>query len=615
MYKLKRPTTTFMQRCRTSLATTIAAGCTVIIATAFNPAYAQNVTTVAGNNGQSGFAGDTGPATAPAARLSLPWGLLARTDGSLLIADTNNNRVRKVDVGSTITTYAGTGAASLGADNVQATASAINSPISLVEDSAGNVYIGGSGAIRKVTPAGIVTTIAGNNTQGNTGDTGLATAATVGFVTGLAFDSAGNLFFTDSNSHVVRKIAVGTGIITRIAGTGVSGAFVADNVAALTEPLNIPNGIVVAADDSLIVTVFNQYRVRRIVPGGNITTIAGTGASTSSGDNGPATAATLNTLVGIASDGAGGYFVAEYSGHRVRKIAANGTITTVIGSPTVVAGTNSANTNTGDGGPATSATVNSPTGLSRASNGNLFISSYIGHTIRKIAFAPLVTTPGPSVFNAYLNTTTAILGTITPAGEQTVAFGGKVAMTVTANPRHVLRVASNCDYVQTSRPVAFVPIGTGAVTFDVTVNGPCQMEATFTPLIPKTNVNSEAAANALFMATEQSQNYIAPTAIAQTASTTGQSVTFKAWVTDIAGVPYPSATNVITFKANGTAISGCSNVPLTLRGSNVIHIREAVCVTSFAAVGNSVITSEFAGDTYNFPAASSGLNHSVSAAP
>ena len=86
-------------------------------------------------------------------------------------------------------------------------------------------------------------------------------------------------------------------------------------------------------------------------------------------------------------------------------------------------------------------------------------------------------------------------------------------------------------------------------------------------------------------------------------------------MTDIAGVPYPSATNVITFKANGAVITECINVPLTLRNSDVIHIREAVCVVTFTAVGDSVITSEFAGDTYNFPAASSGLNHGVSAAP
>ncbi len=581
-------------------------GCAVIAATFLNPAHAQNVTTVAGNDTLSGFAGDTGPATAAAAQLSFPIAVLARADGSVLIADSSNNRVRKVDVGGVITTFAGNGGFSFSGDTGPATAAQIYQPASLIEDAAGNVYIGSSGAIRKVTPAGIITTIAGTGTADSDVGNGLATAVPVNWVLGMGFDSAGNLFFTDYSSHVVRKIDAGTGVITRIAGTGTANASATDNVAALGEPLNNPVGILVQADGSLIVAGGSQHRVRKIIPGGNITTLAGTGTVSSTGDNNPATAATLNFPSGLATDGAGGYFVAELNGSRVRKIAASGIITTVIG--------NGTNTNTGDNAPASAATINRPAGLSRASSGHLFITSYGGHTIRKIAFAPLVTTPGPSVFNAYVNTTTASLGSVSPAGEQTVAFGGVVTMTVTANPRHVLRVASNCDYVQTSRPIALVPIGTGASTYNVTVNGPCQMEATFTPLIPKTNVNTEAAANAFLLAVEATQNYTTPVII-QTSSTAGQTVRFKAWVTDIAGVPYPSASNVITFKANGTAITGCSNVPLTLRPSDVVHIREAVCVTSFAAAGNSVITTEFAGDTYNFPAASSGLNHSVSAAP
>ncbi len=137
------------------------------------------------------------------------------------------------------------------------------------------------------------------------------------------------------------------------------------------------------------------------------------------------------------------------------------------------------------------------------------------------------------------------------------------------------------------------------------------MEATFTPLIPQVNVNTEAAANALFITTERSQTYVAPTTVAQTLSVVGQPITFEAWVTDIAGVPYPSTEIVITFKANGVAIAGCRNVPLTLRGSSVIHVREANCVATFSPGGNVTVTREFAGDTYTLPANSAVLNHSV----
>jgi hypothetical protein len=346
--------------------------------------------------------------------------------------------------------------------------------------------------------------------------------------------------------------------------------------------------------------------------------VVGTGQFSSTGDGGAATLAAVNQPWGLESDGEGGFYVAEVDGNRVRKVAANGNISTVLGTATLLNGTISPATNGGDGASALLGTINGPAGLSRGSNNHLFIVSYFGHTVRKIEYPPLVAPPtvqGPSIFNAYLNTVTATLGTITPAGEQSVAFGGTVGITVTANPRHVLRVASNCSYVETSRPIALVPIGTGTSTYAVTVNGPCQMEATFRALVPKVNVNSEAVANALFMATERTQNYIPLTTIAQTSSAVNAAVKLKAWVTDIAGVPYPSAANVITFKANGVAIAGCTSVPLTLRASNVIHIREASCTTAFSPAGSVTITSEFAGDTYNFPAVSSSLNHSVTAAP
>ena len=606
MQHVKSPTIPFAALFRRFFAACTA---TMFIASAPISALAQTVSTVAGT-GIASSTGDGGAAIA--ATINQPIGILVRRDGSVLIADQGNNRVRKIDAAGIITNFAGTGTAGFTA-SAAATAANLDTPAGLAEDALGNVYIGTRGTIQKVSPSGALSTIVGDGvTRTNTGDGGVASVATVRWPIFIAFDSSGNLFFSDYDASTIRKIDT-TNTISHIAGVADTAGNSVDGPSAASATLNRPVGLVVQSDGSILVADGISHRVRKIIPGGAISTIAGvSGDRSSTGDNGLATLARLSTPYGLAQDRAGNIYVGEFSGHRVRKIATNGIITTLLGTPAGDVSSASPVTNV-DGAIAT-ATVSQPLALAIDATGNIYVASYFGHRVRKITFPP---PPGPSIFNSFANTITAANGTISPEGEQTVPFGGIVKVSVTAKPRHVLRVASNCEYVITSKPVPFVPIGTGLDTFDVTVNGPCQMEATFTPLIPRANVNTESAANALFAGVERSQVYVAPTTIAQTTSLVGAPVTFKAWVTDIAGVPYPSATNVITFKANGVAITGCVDVPLKLRASNVIHIREANCVATFspafATPGNVTVTSEFAGDLYNFPAASSVLNHSVAA--
>jgi hypothetical protein len=590
----------------TTLTATLCTAATLLLAT---PTLAQTVSTVAGTGTQSST-GDGGLATA--ATINGPIGVLVRRDGSVLIAEGFGHRVRKIDAAGIITAFAGTGTAGFTASAASATTANINEPGGLAEDALGNVYIGSRGAIQKVSPTGALSTIAGDGTQASAGD-GLSAsnaAVRVRWVLSIAFDTAGNLFFTDYFGQTLRKIDGTTNIITNIAGVANTVGNSPDGPTAATATLNNPFGLVLQSDGSILVADSGSHRVRKIIPGGAISTIAGLLAvGTSTGDNGLATAATLGQPFGLIKDSAGNIYVAEFSSHRVRKIAPNGIITTLLG--TTAGAVNSSSPNTSVDGAIATATVSQPLAFSFDAVGNMYIASYNGNRVRKITFPNL--TPGPSVFKSFANTVTAANGTVSPEGDQTVPFGGVVKVSVTAKPRYLLRVASNCEYVKTSQQAPFVPIGTGLETYDVTVNGPCQMEATFTALIPKVNVNTEAAANALFMATELSDKYTPPATTAQTSSVVGKPVTFKAWVTDIAGVPYASATNVITFKANGVAIAGCTDVPLTLRSSNVLHIREANCTTAFSPAGSVTITSEFAGDTYNFPAVSSVLNHSVTA--
>ncbi len=585
-------------------------GFTAAIALSLTPvatAHAQTVSTVAGT-GTLGSTGDGFAATL--ATLDTPRDVLVRRDGSVLISERFGNRVRKIDAAGVITTFAGTGTSAYTPGPALAAAATLQIPLALAEDAAGNVYIGSLGAIQKVDAGGTLTTIAGNGNAANTGDGFAPSAARVGRPAAMAFDAAGNLFFADELAQTVRKIDFIANTISHIAGVASTFGNSTDGNTAATTTLNLPRGLLVLSDGSLLIADRGSERVRKIIPGGLISTIAGqSGISTSTGDNGLATAATLNGPNGLAKDAAGNIYVTERFSNRVRKIAPNGIITTLLGTPAGIVTSISPLTNV-DGALA-SATVRDPFAITLDAAGNIYVVSSDGNKVRKITFPPPVVIPGPSIFKPFANTITAANGSISPEGDQTVPFGGTVQVTVTAKPRHVLRVASNCDYVKTSAPIALVPNGTGTDTFAVTVNGPCSMEATFTPLIPKANVNSESLANALFTNIERSQVYAAPNPIVQTSSVVGATVKLKAWVTDIAGVPYPSATNVITFKANGAAISGCVNVPLALRASNVVHIREASCTTAFAAAGSVTVTSEFAGDTYNFPAVSGALNHSV----
>lgn len=576
-----------------------------------DPAFAQTVNAVAGT-GVLGFSGDNGPAAG--AQLNLPIGVLVRRDGSILIADASNHRVRKIDAAGVITTFAGTGVSGFAFSAASAALANLNRPSGLAEDQAGNVYVGNKGSIQKISPSGALSTIAGDGSIGNVapilnGVPASTPGVFVEWALAIRLDTAGNLFFVDYAAHVLRKID-STNIITTLAGTGVAG-YSGENNLATNSQIDTPGGLLVNSDGSILVSSPGTNRIQKFTPGGILTTIAGTGSGSSTGDGGLATLAAISLPYGLEKDAAGNIYIAEFFGNRVRKIAPDGIITTLLGSATAPAGTASAATNTGDGGDAVSATINNPVGLSRDAANNLYVSSFSGDKLRKITFPVIVS--GPSVFRSFVNTTTANLGTIFPEGEQTVAYGSTLNVSVTAKPRHVLKVASNCDYFKTSMPVPFVPIGTGLDTYNVTVNGSCEMEATFFPLVPRVNVNSEAAADSLFKVTERSQAYIVPATTPQTFSVVNAPVIFKAWVTDIAGVPYPSPSNVITFKANGAAIAGCANVPLTLRASNVIHIREATCETTFALAGNATLTAEFAGDTYNFPAVSSMLNHGVTA--
>jgi len=320
-------------------------------------AGAQTISTIAGN-GTPSYGGDGGSATG--AELSRPIGVTMDAECNLYISDYNNARIRKVTVSGIISTVAGTGSAGFSGDGGMATAAQIGHTEKITVDAAGNIYFADftNHRVRKITTAGIITTIAGNGTPGYSGDGGPATAAELWYPSGIAVDATGNVYISDEWNNRIRKVNT-AGVISTIAGNGPTGyllgGFGGDGGPATSAAINFPVGITTTPSGSIVFSDCGNNRLRQISTTGIITTIAGTGTAASGGDGGPATAAQLNGPEGVIADATGNVYVCEITGNRVRNIDASGNIHTFAGNGTPGF--------TGDSGPATAAEVHSPEGV------------------------------------------------------------------------------------------------------------------------------------------------------------------------------------------------------------------------------------------------------------
>jgi uncharacterized protein (TIGR03437 family) len=273
------------------------------------------ITTIAGTE-IAGFSGDGGPATS--AQLSSPAGVAVDFMGNLFIADAVTG-VRKVSANGMITTVAGGGVSVALGDGGPATAAGINSPFGVAVDFMGNFFIAdtGNNRIRKVSASGIITTVAGTGSRGDSGDGGPAIAAQLDGPLGVAVDFMGNVFVADTANNRIRKVSA-SGIITTVAGTGKFG-FSGDGSMA-TAALLAPFGVAVDFFGNLYVTDTGNLRIRK-VSDGIITTIAGTGRQGFSGDGGPAIGGDLTDPVGISLDAQGNVFFSERNLNRIRRLA------------------------------------------------------------------------------------------------------------------------------------------------------------------------------------------------------------------------------------------------------------------------------------------------------
>lgn len=283
------------------------------------------VSTVAGT-GEQGFIGDGGPATS--ALLDSPLGVAVDSAGNIYIADTHNQRIREVS-GGVITTIAGTGVAGFSGDGAAATAATLDLPSSLALDSGGNLYIADTNnhRIRKIA-AGVITTVAGSEDQGFSGDGGLATAAGLDSPGGVAVDASFNIYISDTLNQRIRMVTYSTGIITTLAGTGVKG-FNSDG-SALTTELASPRGLALNSSGTVYFADSDNNRIRTVA-GGQVVTIAGTGIEGYSGNTQASTSAELDIPRAVAING--NLIALSDTQNQSVRVVSDGTVNTVAGTP------------------------------------------------------------------------------------------------------------------------------------------------------------------------------------------------------------------------------------------------------------------------------------------
>jgi sugar lactone lactonase YvrE len=338
------------------------------------------ITTVAGTD--RGFAGDGGPATA--AKFDSIRGLAFDGAGNLFIADTINERVRRIDAATkVISTVAGTGAIGYSGDGGPATAAMLALPQTVAVDGAGNLFIADNdnARIRKVDAAThTISTVAGTGTGGFSGDGGPASAAVVSFSTSVTLDPSGNLYVTDTGNLRIRRIDRTTNVINTVAGGP------GDNVPATAAVLLGPRDVALDAAGNVYIADQANHRIRRVDAATRVlTTVAGTGTGGFSGDGGPATAAKLYSPFGVAIDARNNIYIADDDNYRVRRVdGLTGTITTLAG--------NGTNGFSGDGGPATLASLGEVSAVAVDASGNVYIADPGNARIRKVDPAGVITT-------------------------------------------------------------------------------------------------------------------------------------------------------------------------------------------------------------------------------
>jgi uncharacterized protein (TIGR03437 family) len=341
------------------------------------------ISTVAGDGAQ-GYSGDGAPATG--ANLNWPIGVAVDGAGNLYIGDYGNNRIRRIDVNGIIGTVAGDGTPASSGDGGPAAKAQLSYPAFTAVDASGNLYITTRDRVRRISPDGVIATVAGDGTSGYSGDGGPAINAPLSYSLGVAADGNGNLYLADQFNARVRKVST-AGVITTVAGNG-AGYYGGDNgpVAGAQVDFSygggLGGGMAVDHDGSLYLADTGNNRIRKVSADGIITTVAGNGIVGHSGDGGPAVDGQFALPCSVALDAAGALYIADTWNFRVRKVSKDGIITTVAGTGT--------QGHSGDGGDARNAQIGYPFGLAIGADGSLYIADIL--YVRKVAPDGVITT-------------------------------------------------------------------------------------------------------------------------------------------------------------------------------------------------------------------------------